>query len=56
MNGFGRRDQIGCRLDYNTDGWIRSIEQYARVVCINVNNGQWSRKWLDSVMVCLVEY
>ena len=60
MIGFGRRDQIGCRLDYNTDRWIRSIDQYGRVVCINANNGDWSRDWLDSVMVFqddwLVEY
>ena len=60
MNGFGRRDQIGCRLDYNTDRWIRSIDQCDRVVCMNVNNGHWSREWLDSVIVFqndwLVEY
>ena len=55
MNGFGRRDQIGCQLVYNTDRWIRSIDQCDRVVCMNVDNGHWLREWLDSVIVFFLQ-
>ena len=33
----------------------RSIDQRDPVVCMNVNNGHWSREWLDSVIVFFLQ-